>query len=90
MSSTTSSIASTPAPAPHPAVQKSGHRGFVDGTVARLVLGELDLGRDRPRIFSPFGPGVLDLPAGREILRIGRDSGRVQDVPDFLAEVERR
>ncbi|MFF9063183.1 hypothetical protein ACF09K_31515 [Streptomyces sp. NPDC014882] len=63
MSSTTSSIVSTPAPAPHPAVQKSGHRDFVDGTVAQPVLGELDL---------------------------GRDSGRVQEVPDLLAEVERR
>lgn len=74
---------------PHLAVQKFGHRDFIDGTVAQLVLGELDLGRDRPRIFSPFGLGVLDLAVGREILRIGRDSGRVQDVPDFFAEVER-
>ncbi|MEV2247250.1 2,3-diaminopropionate biosynthesis protein SbnB [Streptomyces sp. NPDC049970] len=74
---------------PHLAVQKFGHRDFIDGTVAQLVLGELRLGRDRPRIFSPFGLGVLDLAVGREILRIGREHGRVQDVPDFFAEVER-
>lgn len=74
---------------PHLAVQKFGHRDFIDGTVAQLVLGELDLGRDRPRIFSPFGLGVLDLAVGQEVLRIGRESGRVQEVPDFFAEVER-
>jgi 2,3-diaminopropionate biosynthesis protein SbnB len=74
---------------PHLAVEKFGHRDFIDGTIAQLVLGELDLGRDRPRIFSPFGLGVLDLAVGAEILRIGRDTGRVQDVPDFFAEVER-
>lgn len=74
---------------PHLAVQKFGHRDFIDGTIAQLVLGELDLGRDRPRIFSPFGLGVLDLAVGQEVLRIGRESGRVQDVPDFFAEVER-
>ncbi|MFC8226187.1 2,3-diaminopropionate biosynthesis protein SbnB [Streptomyces sp. NPDC057287] len=74
---------------PHLAVQKFGHRDFIDGTIAQLVLGELRLGRDRPRIFSPFGLGVLDLAVGREILRAGRESGQVQQVPDFFAEVER-
>ncbi|MFD5920077.1 2,3-diaminopropionate biosynthesis protein SbnB [Kitasatospora sp. NPDC058201] len=74
---------------PHLAVEKFGHRDFIDGTIAQLVLGELPLGRDRPRIFSPFGLGALDLAVGHEVLRIGREDGRVQDVPDFFAEVER-
>jgi 2,3-diaminopropionate biosynthesis protein SbnB len=74
---------------PHLAVQKFGHRDFIDGTIAQLVLGELRLGRDRPRIFSPFGLGVLDLAVGQEVLRLGRENGQVQHVPDFFAEVER-
>ncbi|WP_327674848.1 2,3-diaminopropionate biosynthesis protein SbnB [Kitasatospora sp. NBC_00458] len=74
---------------PHLAVEKFGHRDFIDGTIAQLVLGELPLGPDKPRIFSPFGLGVLDLAVGHEVLRIGREDGRVQDVPDFFAEVER-
>ncbi|GAA2835286.1 hypothetical protein GCM10010441_69700 [Kitasatospora paracochleata] len=74
---------------PHLAVERYGHRDFIDGTLAGLLLGEVRLGSDRPRIFSPFGLGVLDLAVGLEVLRIGRDRGQVQDVPDFFAEVER-
>ncbi|GAA4989148.1 2,3-diaminopropionate biosynthesis protein SbnB [Kitasatospora paranensis] len=74
---------------PHLAVQRFGHRDFIDGTLAQLLLGEIRVGRDRPRIFSPFGLGVLDLAVGHEVLRIGRKSGQVQHVPDFFAEVER-
>lgn len=74
---------------PHLAVQKFGHRDFLDGTIAQLLLGETALGGDRPRIFSPFGLGVLDLAVGHEIFKAGLADGRVQPVPDFFAEVER-
>ncbi len=74
---------------PHLAVQKFGHRDFLDGTLAQLLLGETKLGEDKPRIFSPFGLGVLDLAVGHEIFQTGLAQGRVQQVPDFFAEVER-
>ena len=74
---------------PHLAVQKFGHRDFLDGTLAQLLLGQTTLGGDRPRIFSPFGLGVLDLAVGHEIFKAGLADGRVQQVPDFFAEVER-
>jgi 2,3-diaminopropionate biosynthesis protein SbnB len=74
---------------PHLATEKFGHREFIDGTLAELMLGELRLGRDKPRIFSPFGLGVLDLAVGLEIFGIGRRRGVLHPIPGFFAEVER-
>lgn len=74
---------------PHLAEQKFGHRDFIDATLAQLLLGEVVLGHDKPRVFSPFGLGVLDLAVGLEILTAGRDRGHVTAVPDFFGEVER-
>jgi ornithine cyclodeaminase len=74
---------------PHLAVQKFEHRDFIDGTIAQLLLGEVSLTPDKPRVFSPFGLGVLDLAVGQEIFDSGLASGQVQAVPDFFAEVER-
>jgi ornithine cyclodeaminase len=71
------------------AVDKFGHRDFIDGTIAEALLGRLTLGRDKPRIFSPFGLGVLDVAVGLEIFTIGTEKGLVRAVPDFFAEVER-
>lgn len=74
---------------PHLAVQKYGHRDFIDGTLAQLLLGELVLSRDKPRVFSPFGLGVLDLAVGLDVFRAGLDNGGAVAVPDFFAELER-
>jgi ornithine cyclodeaminase len=74
---------------PHLAVQKYGHRDFIDGTLAGLLLGEVSLTRDRPIIFSPFGLGVLDIAVGLAVLATGTEQGRVTAIPDFFAEVER-
>ncbi|WP_018788854.1 2,3-diaminopropionate biosynthesis protein SbnB [Micromonospora sp. CNB394] len=74
---------------PHLAEQKFGHRHFIDGTIGDLLLGDLPLDERKPRIFSPFGLGVLDLAVGREVLNAGRTSGRVLAVPNFFAETAR-
>jgi hypothetical protein len=70
-------------------VRKFGHREFIDGTIAQLLLGEVTLGRDKPRVYSPFGLGVLDVAVGFEIFTTGTETGQVLAVPDFFAEVER-
>lgn len=75
--------------APDLAVRKFGHRDFIDGTIAEVLLGEVALGRDKPRIFSPFGLGVLDIAVGLTVLRIGMAAGHAQAVTDFFADVER-
>ncbi|GAB3804864.1 2,3-diaminopropionate biosynthesis protein SbnB [Micromonospora zhanjiangensis] len=73
----------------HLAEQKFGHRDFIDATLAQLLLDEETPGRDKPRVFSPFGLGVLDLAVGLEVLAAGRRAGRVTAVPEFFGEVER-
>jgi 2,3-diaminopropionate biosynthesis protein SbnB len=75
--------------APDLAVKKFGHRDFIDGTIAELLLGEVTLGDDKPRIFSPFGLGVLDIAVGLTVLTLGTETGHAHEVPDFFADVER-
>jgi len=74
---------------PDLAVRKFGHRDFIEGTIAQMLLGEIVASPDKPRIFSPFGLGVLDLAVGREIFAIGAGASLPVAVPDFFAEVER-
>lgn len=74
---------------PHLAVQHYGHRDFITGTIAQVILGEAGVGADRPRIFSPFGLGVLDLAVGRRLYHTAADLGLLTEIPDFFAEVER-
>ncbi|MFG2041339.1 2,3-diaminopropionate biosynthesis protein SbnB [Dactylosporangium sp. NPDC048998] len=74
---------------PHLAAQAYGHREFVDGTIAELLRGQLDITAAKPRIFSPFGLGVLDLAVGLRVFRAGLAAGRCLAVADFYATVER-
>lgn len=74
---------------PDLAVRKFGHRDFIDGTLAQLLLREVTLDRSKPRVFSPFGLGVLDIAVGLEIFTIGAGAGHAVAVPDFFAETER-
>jgi ornithine cyclodeaminase len=73
----------------HLATRAFGHRDFIDGTIAQLLLGEVEISRAKPRIFSPFGLGVLDLAVGLEVFTTGVATDRALAVPDFFAEVER-
>jgi ornithine cyclodeaminase len=74
---------------PHLAEQKYGHRDFIDGTLAQLINGDIVLGENKPKIFSPFGLGVLDLAVGRYIHLEARKRGSSTIVPEFFGETER-
>ena len=74
---------------PHLAQQRYGHTDFIDGTLAQLLTDEITLGPDKPRIFSPFGLGVLDLAVGGHVHRAAVDRGLADVVPDFFGETER-
>ncbi|KPI00272.1 Diaminopropionate biosynthesis, SbnB [Actinobacteria bacterium OK074] len=74
---------------PHLAEQACGHRDFVDGTLAQVMRDKVRFDDDRPRIFSPFGLGVLDLAVGSFVHRRAVESGRTTSVDDFFGETER-
>ncbi|KJK51704.1 ornithine cyclodeaminase [Lentzea aerocolonigenes] len=74
---------------PHLAEQQTGDRAFISGTLADVLTGELVLDDRRPRIFSPFGLGVLDLAVGVHVYTAAVESGQVAATPDFFEETER-
>jgi 2,3-diaminopropionate biosynthesis protein SbnB len=74
---------------PHLAAQTLGHHDFIDGTLAQLLRGEITLTAAKPRIFSPFGLGVLDLAVGRYVYRTAIERGQTHAIPDFFDETER-
>lgn len=74
---------------PHLTEQELGHRDFVDGTIAQVIRGEVKPATDKPRIFSPFGLGVLDLAVGLHLYRDARTSDTAVSIPDFFGETER-
>ena len=69
----------------HLAEMSTGNRDFVTGILVDVMDGNVALSDSKPRIFSPFGLGVLDLAVGNIILE--RSSGNKDMVafPDFFA-----
>jgi ornithine cyclodeaminase len=51
----------------HLTEQAIGHRGFIAGDAAQLIQGEITPDFTRPRIYSPFGMGMLDLALAQSI-----------------------
>ncbi|WP_033439530.1 2,3-diaminopropionate biosynthesis protein SbnB [Saccharothrix sp. NRRL B-16314] len=74
---------------PHLAEQASGSRDFIDGTLGGLMLGEVSIGADKPRIFSPFGLGVLDLAVGGFVFGRAVEQQTVVPIDGFFGETER-
>lgn len=74
---------------PHLAEQATGNRDFIDGTIAQLITGEVMLTPDRPKIYSPFGLGVLDLAVGSFVHERARALQRAVPIDGFFGETER-
>ena len=68
----------------HLAELELGHRGFVAGTISHLISGVLKPDLTRPRIFSPFGLGVLDLALSRFLYDCATSSGDIICIEDFF------
>ena len=74
---------------PDLAVRKFGHRDFINGTIAELMTGEIQIDPGKPTIYSPFGLGVLDLAVGRWVFDEACRQGKAQQIDNFLFEMER-
>lgn len=60
--------------------QMAGHHAFIEGDIADAIEGRIVPDTTRPRIFSPFGMGVLDLAVARDVLdSIGEGAVVVDD-----------
>jgi ornithine cyclodeaminase len=68
----------------HLTEQLAGHRNFITGTLADVMLHRCNVQRTRPIIFSPFGLGILDLAVGKWVYdRAAASTDRVL-VNDFF------
>lgn len=74
---------------PHLAEQLTGNRAFLDGTLADVMTGRVTPPTDRPRVFSPFGLGMLDLAVGKYVYDEVVRSGALHVVADFFHELRR-
>nr|MDT0661992.1 2,3-diaminopropionate biosynthesis protein SbnB [Micromonospora sp. DSM 115978] len=61
-----------------------GHRDFVDGTIVDMMTGLVRPDPSRPRVFSPFGMGILDVMVADEIHRHAAANGHLLRVEDFF------
>ena len=67
----------------------TGNRDFVSGTLVDVLEKRLKLDHARPRIFSPFGLGVLDLAVGNFVFETAKSSGAAIALPDFFSNSAR-
>ncbi|MEN1832831.1 2,3-diaminopropionate biosynthesis protein SbnB [Pseudomonas lijiangensis] len=74
---------------PDLAVQHYQDRSFITGTLAQLMLGQVELKPDRASIFSPFGLGVLDLAVGQRVYQQAIIDCTALSVPRFFFESNR-
>jgi ornithine cyclodeaminase/alanine dehydrogenase-like protein (mu-crystallin family) len=66
-----------------------GNRDFVSGSLVDVLEKKFKLDHHRPRIFSPFGLGVLDLAVGNFVLEAAKSSGGAIELPDFFSNSAR-
>ncbi|QWF85102.1 2,3-diaminopropionate biosynthesis protein SbnB [Amycolatopsis sp. CA-230715] len=74
---------------PHLAEQLTGDRGFLSGTLFDVLENRVELPKDRPLVFSPFGLGVLDLAVAKHVYDELGEAGALSVVPDFFHETDR-
>lgn len=70
----------------HLAEQQTGGRDFMAGAIAQFVDGDIEPDFSRPRIFSPFGLGVLDLAVARFVHRVAVETGRATAIDGFFPD----
>ena len=67
----------------------TGNRDFVSGSLVDVLDKKLKPDHDRPRIFSPFGLGVLDIAVGSFVLEAAISSKTAVELPHFFSNSAR-
>jgi 2,3-diaminopropionate biosynthesis protein SbnB len=73
----------------HLTEMETGNREFISGTLVDALEKRFALDFERPRIFSPFGLGVLDLAVASFVLDAAIASKAAIAVPDFFSNSAR-
>src|SRR5712691_4767579 len=73
----------------HLTEMETGNRDFVSGSLVDVLEKKLKPDHGKPRIFSPFGLGVLDLAVGNFVLDAAKSSGAAIVLPDFFSNSAR-
>ena len=73
----------------HLTEMETGNRGFVSGSLVDVLEKKVILDHNKPRIFSPFGLGVLDLAVGNFVLEAAIASNAAIALPDFFSNSSR-
>ena len=68
---------------------ETGNRNFISGNLVDVLEKRFKLDHLRPRIFSPFGLGVLDIAVGNFVLEAAKSSGEAIELPDFFSNSAR-
>ena len=67
----------------------TGNREFISGSLVDALEKKFEPDKDKPRIFSPFGLGVLDIAVGDFVLEAAKSSGAAIALPDFFSNSAR-
>ncbi len=73
----------------HLTEMETGNRDFVAGTLVDVLERKIGPDNRRPRIFSPFGLGVLDIAVGSLVLEAAKSSDGAIALPDFFSNAAR-
>jgi 2,3-diaminopropionate biosynthesis protein SbnB len=73
----------------HLSEMATGNRNFVAGTLVDVLEKKVKPDHSKPRIFSPFGLGVLDLAVGNFVLKTAVSSNLAIALPDFFSNSTR-
>ena len=73
----------------HLTEMETGNRDFIAGTLVEVLDGRVKPDMDKPRIFSPFGLGVLDIGVGEFVLNAAIAANTAVSFPDFFSNAAR-
>ncbi|MGD9783261.1 MAG: 2,3-diaminopropionate biosynthesis protein SbnB [Hyphomicrobiaceae bacterium] len=73
----------------HLAEMATGNRDFIAGTLVDMLDGKCRPDPTKPRIFSPFGLGVLDIAVANHVLKEAIARGAAIAIPEFFSNAAR-
>lgn len=74
---------------PHLAYQKTNDQAFINGHIGDVLNGNIKLDENKPKVFSPFGLGVLDIALGHYIYCKAQQKQLDVGIENFFGELTR-